>query len=281
MRNKFKTDEETIINFSGGRTSGYLLKMVLDAYGGKLPDNFVVLFQNTGKEFPQTLDFVKEVSDRWNVDIVWLEWQRPTHKKENGRWAYPNDEEFTVVNYGTASRKGEPFEQLIDHWGYVPNVKQRWCTDYLKQRVARSYARQRLGWKYWQSFLGIRHDEPRRWRARGQNPKYKKEERELPLVDAGVTKEDVARFWASQDFDVRLPQGVSNCDLCFLKGKDKKLSVIRENEGITRWWSDMENKTGRTFDKSLRYEDLAAIVKKEPVLPIFNDEDISTCFCTD
>lgn len=64
------------IAFNGGRTSGYLLRQILDANGG-LPDDELVLttFQNTGREMPETLDFVAEVGSRWGVPIAWLEYQ--------------------------------------------------------------------------------------------------------------------------------------------------------------------------------------------------------------
>lgn len=54
------------ICFSGGRSSGYLLHQILEVNGG-LPDQCVVTFQNTGKEVIETLDFIAEVSARWNV----------------------------------------------------------------------------------------------------------------------------------------------------------------------------------------------------------------------
>ena len=61
---------------------------------------------------PQTLDFVQEVSERWHVPIVWME--------------YDLDEEnahtFKVVNHNSASRNGEPFDKLIDKYGRLPNA---------------------------------------------------------------------------------------------------------------------------------------------------------------
>ena len=47
-----------VISFSGGRTSGYMLKHILDTHGGRLPEDLSVVFANTGMERPETLDFI-------------------------------------------------------------------------------------------------------------------------------------------------------------------------------------------------------------------------------
>ena len=41
-----------------------MLHNILDAYDGKLPEDGIVTFSNTGKEMPETLDFVKECGER-------------------------------------------------------------------------------------------------------------------------------------------------------------------------------------------------------------------------
>ena len=73
--NKYQCDEDAVISFSGGRSSGFLLHKVVQAYDGLLPDHIKVIFCNTGKEMPQTLDFVEDCSQKWNVPIVWLEYR--------------------------------------------------------------------------------------------------------------------------------------------------------------------------------------------------------------
>jgi 3'-phosphoadenosine 5'-phosphosulfate sulfotransferase (PAPS reductase)/FAD synthetase len=93
-----------IINFSGGRTSAYMTKRLIDM---GLTD-YIVTFQNTGKEMPQTLDFVNECDKRWGLNIVWLE--------------YRFGNQFEVVSYETASRDGRPFAELIEHnKHFLPN----------------------------------------------------------------------------------------------------------------------------------------------------------------
>ncbi len=99
MRDPFRVDGQAVISFSGGRTSGYMLWRILQAHGGTLPADVHVLFANTGKEMPETLDFVNECSVRWNVPIAWIEYQ--SHEEPQQRWR--------VTSYESASRSGEPF----------------------------------------------------------------------------------------------------------------------------------------------------------------------------
>ena len=61
------------ISFSGGRTSAYMLHQILAVNGDFDHDRVQVVFANTGREMPETLDFVQEVGERFGVRIVWVE----------------------------------------------------------------------------------------------------------------------------------------------------------------------------------------------------------------
>jgi 3'-phosphoadenosine 5'-phosphosulfate sulfotransferase (PAPS reductase)/FAD synthetase len=273
MADPFKIIDPTCIAFSGGRTSAYMLWRVLQSNNG-LPSEAIVCFANTGKEDEATLQFVHDCEKNWSVPIVWLEYQpeKPFHK---------------VVSYETASRNGEPFEQLIRNYQKLPNPAQRWCTGVLKIRVIHKYLRS-LGWDHSEKnnndFVGIRADEPRR--------AAKMEKNKIPLFTAGVTKQTIDDFWANQPFKLNLQihQGESllgNCDLCFLKSLDKKINIVRQNPEKTIWWAKMEKLvseikpshggTGDRFRKDQpSYESMSDFIKNQKTL--FNDESID-CFC--
>lgn len=102
---RFKINEPTCISFSGGRTSAYMLWRVLQENGGKLPDDAIVCFANTGKEDEATLRFVQKCSDEWDVPIKLLEY-------------IPDAPGYRIVSFDTASRHGEPFEKVIRKKGY-------------------------------------------------------------------------------------------------------------------------------------------------------------------
>lgn len=220
-------DGNVQIAFSGGRTSAYMLHRILDA-NGPLPDRIVVSFQNTGREMPQTLDFVREVGARWGVNIVWLEW-RP---------ARPG---FDVVSHNSASRNGEPFRALIERRKYLPNQQTRFCTTELKIRTVKRYLMS-LGWKRWTVATGIRSDEPQRLAPSKIKDRWS---RWVPLADAGISRSDVSAFWQQQPFDLRLPNHggkcwLGNCDGCFLKSERSIAALAREFPERAAWWEDME-----------------------------------------
>lgn len=227
----YKIEGPACISFSGGRTSAYMLYKILQAWSGKLPDDVVVCFANTGKEMEETLRFVDKCSKEWSVPITWVEFK-------------DNDQKYKIVNFETASRNGEPFEELIIKRKFLPNPVSRFCTVELKVRTIHRYLKS-IGFIEWDSVLGIRADEQRRMAKIGNQDYGKHETKVAPLGNDGVTSNMVGNFWASQSFDLELPNmnGVTmhgNCDLCFLKGAKQVQSLIAENPERAIWWAKAE-----------------------------------------
>lgn len=237
MTNPYLLPEGNVqISFSGGRTSAYMLHKILEA-NGSLPERVQVTFSNTGREMPQTLDFVNECARRWGVDISWLEYSRP-----NGKVS------FKKVDYETAARNGEPFELLIKSKKYLPNPTARFCTSELKILTMKRFLTNELGWKEWSACIGIRADEAHRAKSQ-TNEKWVNW---YPLVKANASKSDVNKFWSKQDFDLGLdnssgstPKG--NCDFCFLKSEAVLASMARQHPERVKWWIDMEDEIGIPF----------------------------------
>ena len=215
-----------------------MLKKIVDAYGGRLPDAVHVVYANTGQERLESLDFVDICGRAWGVSINWVEylWDAPYRTR--------------VVDHATASRNGEPFAALIDRKGFVPSQGLRYCTGFLKRDRIESYARHWLGLKRWHSVIGLRADEPRRvWRMRARNCGSRTgASAVLPLADAGVREADVLEWWKRQPFDLGIPSYAGNCACCFLKGRAKLIRIIREDPSLADWWIKQEakvaNRTG-------------------------------------
>jgi hypothetical protein len=276
MADPFKITGPACISFSGGRTSAYMLWRVLQSNGG-LPEEAIVCFANTGKECEETLEFVRDCSVNWQVPITWLEW-RDTEAK------------FEVVTFETASRNGEPFEALIRKRNYLPNPVTRFCTIDLKIRPIGRYLLS-LGMADTKteaenmSMIGMRADEQRRAAKIADKSR-------IPLVTAGITKEDVGAFWKAQPFDLGLPNnnGVTmegNCDLCFLKGGAQILSLIAAKPVRAVWWAKIEalalaSKPSGAHFRTDRpsYAQMLKFAADQTDMFDQNEEAIS-CFCGD
>jgi len=278
MSNPYKIEGPALISFSGGRTSAFMLWNILQAHGGVLPDDIYVTFANTGKEAPETLDFVHEIEQKWDVKIYWLELyfgeERPVYRTK-------------IVDYETASRNGEPFEALLDRRKYLPNPVTRFCTSELKIKVMSRFMRKLQGYKNWYNVIGLRYDEPRR--VASALKQYEAWTNITPMNDAKHTVEDVSEFWRKQNFDLKLTNAngktpAGNCDLCFLKGMDTTISILKERPEMADWWIKQEQKFGEhegaTFRKDRpNYIKLVEISKTQQDL--FGDDDQMTCFCHD
>jgi 3'-phosphoadenosine 5'-phosphosulfate sulfotransferase (PAPS reductase)/FAD synthetase len=281
MSNSYKIIEPTCISFSGGRTSAYMLYKILETHNMTLPDDAIVCFQNTGKEDEATLSFVHECETRWNVKIHWIEYRN-------------NEQGYAVVNYETASRNGEPFEELIRKNNYLPSAVKRICTAQLKIRPQAKYMRDLqifgdIGYSAIEnmSWVGIRADEQRRAAKIADKSR-------IPLWADNVTKETVGEFWRNQEFDLNLPNmnGVTmhgNCDLCFLKPMAQIASLVAEKPSRAIWWAKMEEFASTTAKKpsdavfSRDRPSYAAMIKfsAEQIDMFDKNEETIACFCGD
>jgi 3'-phosphoadenosine 5'-phosphosulfate sulfotransferase (PAPS reductase)/FAD synthetase len=230
-----------------------MLKQIIDANDGLPEDRVKVMFANTGREMPETLDFVHECGSRWGVPITWVEYTR-----EGGKVGYH------VVNHNSASQDGKPFEELVLSKKYLPNVAARFCTAELKIRTMKMYLVDN-GWKKWTAAIGIRGDEARRI---NNNPSEDRWVTWYPLYHAGVNKAEVMRFWAEQPFDLKLsgtsnstPKG--NCDGCFLKSEATLAAMWKEHPDRMEWWAGIEEKMGLTFHRARTYRGMGEFVQKQ------------------
>ena len=271
MANPYLIEGPALISFSGGRTSGYMLWKIIEAHGGKLPEDVHVTFANTGKEREETLRFVHECGSRWGVSIRWLEW-----KARKG----PIEDRFEEVGFNSASRNGEPFADLIAEKKFLPNPVTRYCTIELKIRTMKFFA-QSLGWEHWTNVIGLRADEPHRVARARVSDKKERWTNALPLADAGVTNRDVRSFWNAQDFDLQLLPFEGNCDACFLKARPKLWEIERERPSTLNWWIEQENRMDQLakkgagqFRKEYTYTELQAAVQRSPdlFLGAFDDD---------
>lgn len=220
------------ISFSGGRTSAYMTKWLL---GNKRSDydEVVVLFANTGQEDERTLEFVNKCDIEFGLNVVWLE-ADVQHGRRVGT-------KYKVTNFKSASRNGEPFEQVIIKYG-ISNKAYPHCTRELKLAPMNTYIRESLGWKKgeYEVAIGIRADEMDR-----VSSKMEEENIIYPLCENHkMSKKMVNDWWKKQSFDLGIHEHEGNCLFCWKKSKRKLLTLAVDRPTIFDFPKKMERKYG-------------------------------------
>lgn len=178
-------------------------------------DEIVVGFANTGEENEETLWFVSQCDKAFDLNVVWLE--AVTH---------PGRESCThsVVDFKTASRKGEPFEAVIAKYG-LPGPGRLHCTRELKLNTMLSYL-DSIGWAAgtYDRAIGIRADEIGRCSDSAAKARIV-----YPLAHwLPVTKPHVNEFWMKQPFRLLLTGYQGNCKWCWKKSLRKHMTLLSE-----------------------------------------------------
>lgn len=221
--------KKLFISFSGGRTSAYMTKMILDHYQDKY--ECVVVFANTGQEHENTLKFVNQCDQQFGFNTVWVE-----ALVNEGRVGT----QHKIVTYETASRLGEPYEAVIHKYG-IPNQSYPHCTRELKLQPMVHYIKS-IGWKSndYETAIGIRIDETRRVSKSATKARIV-----YPLIDwMPTTKLDINNWWNRQSFNLYLLEHQGNCTWCWKKSYSKLLRLVKEDPAIFDFPRKMESMYG-------------------------------------
>lgn len=223
-----KQKKRLLISFSGGETSAMMTHLLLK---NNTYDDVKVVFANTGQENEETLDFINHCDEYYGFNVVWVE-TKVYHGERKGS-------SYTIVDYKSASKLGEPFEEIIKKYG-IPNQKQPICTRELKLAPITKYVRS-LGWDNgtYDTAIGIRFDEMDR-----VSSKYVENNIVYPLVDLKISKKEVREFWEKQPIRLNLHEHQGNCKWCWKKSKRKLLTLAKNTPEIFDFPMRMEQEYG-------------------------------------
>lgn len=223
-------EKPIIVSFSGGRSSGYMVYLLetLEKYQNR---EKIYVFANTGRELPETLQFI----DRF---MRWIE--KPIHILEaeihlNER----KSSTFKLISrMSEANLDGRPFRAMAEKYG-LPSVATPHCTRELKVNPINSFIRDHLGLKKGEyvDAIGYRYDELSR--AKQDPDRYI-----FPLIENRVTKEQVMKFWQEgelKNWDLGLEDFEGNCDFCFKKSWTKLKKMADKHSSRLIFWNDLEN----------------------------------------
>lgn len=241
-----------VVSFSGGRTSAYLCKLMIEKFG---VENVDFIFMDTGAEHPKTYDFIRNVNEYFNLNLVCLrgDFNQPLGKGHS----------YNVVDVNDISCDMKPFSGMVNKYG-TPTVASAWCTSRMKEEVHDKYCNDKYGKGNYQTWIGIRADEPKRLGGVGKRVdlRYMAE-----ITDA--EKVDVLNFWKKQPFDLEIDEWSGNCVFCIKKSNLKLTAAAIDSPEIFEKWElmineapDRNKRDGRTsanmYRKQLTLSDIIA-----------------------
>lgn len=237
-----------IINFSGGLSSALMTIMEYN------PETDYVVFCDTGREHPKTYKFIADFEAFEGIPVV----------KLGGPGAFEN---FLTKR---------DFEE-------IPNMMKRSCTVALKVEVARRWARKNIGMTY-ANLIGFRADEPDR--VVKNRKRWQKVEQVFPLFDKGITRANVKQYWLTKPYTLEIPHILGNCTLCFMKGQNAIINILRHDPTLAGPWIEDERKSalkyGHTYLKGVRIEQLLQIAQMPDLFTTKNLDEITpaySCHC--
>lgn len=218
-----------LVTFSGGKTSGYMSRMIKLSMSGS--HNLLFAFANTGQEHEKTLEFVDQCDREFGLNLVWLE----AVVNESGASSTSK-----IVDFSSASRNGEPFSDVIEKYG-IPNQAYPHCNREMKLNPIHDYAKKHFNGEKYKTAIGIRIDETRR--VSKNAAKAHSDGIIYPLIDSfPADKMDINDWWEDQDFNLAIPEHYGNCVTCWKKSDRKLFTIITEEPERFDFFKRMESK---------------------------------------
>ncbi|EPU4812550.1 phosphoadenosine phosphosulfate reductase family protein [Klebsiella aerogenes] len=201
-----------VVSFSGGRTSAHLAHLMRQ----RDPDTRFV-FMDTGAEHPATYQFIRDAVTHWGLDLICLRVVvNPELGKANG---------YQIVHLDDIGPDLTPWVAMLKKYG-TPYVGGEFCTDRMKLGPFKKYCDEHIGKKAYQTWIGIRADEPKRL-----TPKP----RTNYLADiSDIGKQGVIDWWAKQTFDLQIPEHLGNCVFCIKKSIQKIALAAKDEPELAR-----------------------------------------------
>ena len=228
-----------VVSFSGGRTSAYLCKVMIDEFGR---DNVDFIYMDTGAEHPKTYEFIKKVDKYLGLDLVCL---RGQFNQELGQ-----GHTYKIINVDDLKCDLEVFSSLTKKYG-TPTVTGAWCTSRMKEETHDKYCDDAYGKGNYQTWIGIRADEPKR--VLGERLGIKWNQRGLDAYQLTITMQHLERspvINGISDIYAEIQERV-----CITDSKNLKYMAEitdAEKQDVLEWWANARFKDYRLVKRKVK-----------------------------
>ena len=186
-----------VVSFSGGRTSAYLVYLMEQKRKNEGLDVEYV-FMDTGAEHPKTYQFVRDVAEKFNINLRCIKAEISQTKGVG-----PKYKKISINDIGWDL---DGFAKISKNHGAPYNPGGMHCTQHLKTEPYRKFCNDTFGKGKYITWCGIRADEQKRLRPK-KGYKYLAE-----ISD--FTKGHILNWWSNQSFNLEIDEWEGNCIFC-------------------------------------------------------------------
>lgn len=224
-----------VVSLSGGRTSGYLARIMQDKVE-ELGWNVHFVFMDTGAEAPETYEFIRNIVKHWGIKLTVI--RTVVHPEMNVGVTY---REISIDEMGPDLH---PWKDMIAKYG-VPTINTPYCTSRMKTEPHDKWCDDNFGKGNYTTWLGIRADEPQRLTY--YDPNFDMFSMDVPeerairyLAELDLAgKPQINEWWSKQPFDLGIEDYAGNCVFCIKKGANKLYAAAQAYPDMAQKFRDM------------------------------------------
>lgn len=232
-----------MVTVSGGRSSARMARYIQTSEKFK-NHNKIYVFANTGKERPETIDFLKNIENFWNMPLVKIE---GVYSEIMGVGV-----KFKIVDWDNLDMSGRVYEEAVKHknkgeFSGLPHKDAPYCSEMLKTLPCKKLCDEIFGVNNYIKAIGYRkEDMPRRisWAEIKED-----KNRIFPLItdfDYPNGQRDLNKWWAKESFKLTIHGKLGNCEDCWKKSDANLIDNIRYGTRFIDWNRRMEQEYGNT-----------------------------------
>ena len=271
-------ENNLMVTVSGGRSSAMMARHIQTSE--KYKDyNKVFVFANTGMERYETIEFLKDMENHWQLPLIKIE---GVYSDILGVGV-----SYKIVEWDELNMTAQPFSDCIMHmnkgtFSGVPNQEAPYCSERMKTIPCKKLCDKIFGVNNYIKAIGFRKEDMPKRITFAEIKEDKK--RIFPLLtdfEIPIGQIELNKWWDKQQFKLGIHGKFGNCELCWKKSDANLIDVIRYGTRFVEWWDEHEKKYGNTsFRNNRSINDLVKIASSNFTPEIdFGYGDDYNCVC--
>ena len=270
------SNKNLMVTVSGGRSSARMARHIQTSEKYKEYEK-VFVFANTGKERPETIEFLKKIENEWSIPLVKIEGVYSEIMGVGVR--------FKIVDWENLDMSGRVYEEAVKHknkgdFKGLPHKDAPYCSEMLKTLPCKKLCDEIFGVNNYIKAIGYRKEDMPRRISFGEIKSDKS--RIFPLLtdfNFPIGQSYLNKWWDKQPFKLGIHGKLGNCEDCWKKSDATLIDNIRFGTRFIDWNRRMEHEYDNTSFRGNKSIDDLVKMAELPFTPEFDFTEDGNCVC--